>query len=231
MEFEGVMGVDAPDPMDAQWERIARWPVLVFGLAPQPTIEMFGLSSFGGGSDGSGLRRAHVGVSYVVIRNPADRADPANLAELDEDVQLALDEVPPWPRPKWLIEQTDRQRYPMLWEAVRSSWYRDTARRPSLAEALVDHTTEVLNNSFRRERGLEGAMGGLPPAPDITIASVQHNAVLRVDGIDRPAVLLDTDPHVVGIGTELDAATLVTVVLTRDEFRFVRLELTTLAMT
>ncbi|MCR2827207.1 hypothetical protein [Microbacterium sp. zg.Y909] len=230
-EFEGVLGMDSPDPMDAQWERIAQWPIPVFGLAPQPTIEMFGPSEIGSGSDSAGLRDAQVGLSYIVIRNPADRADPTNLADLDEEALRALDEVPPWPRPKWLIELTDRQRYPMLWEAGRTSWYRDPAERPSIAEALVDHTAEVLNTSFRPERGLDGRVGSLPPAPDITTAAVQHDAILRIDGIDRPAVLIDTDPHVFAVGTELDGSALVTVVLTRDELPFIQVELITHAST
>src|SRR6478736_965145 len=225
MDFEGVIGEDTPDPMTAQWERIAQWPVPVFGLIPQPTIETFGPSTIGHGSDGSGLRNAQVGLSYVVIRNPANRADPANLADLDEDVKRALDEVPPWPLPTWLIQQNERQRYPMLWEAVRTSWYRDAAGRPSLDDALVEHITHVLNNTFRRERGLEGRLRGLTPAPDLTTTSVQHDAVLRIDGGDHRAVRIDTDPHTFAIGAAIDDSTLVTVVVTRDELPYLQLEL------
>jgi len=231
MQLEGVIREDSPDPMDSQWARIARLPFAVFGLVPEPTIEMFAPTSLGSGSDRSGVRDAHVGLSYIVIRNPADRADPANLADLDDDIRRALDEVPPWPLPRWLIERTERQRYPMLWDAVRTSWYRDPAHRPSLDEALVEHTTHVLTNSFRRERGLEGKIGGLPPAPDVSTTSVQHDARLRVDGVDRQAVLIDTDPHVFAIGTGLDDSTLVTMVVTRDELPYLRLELMTLPST
>lgn len=115
----------------------------------------------------------------------------------------------------------------MLSNAVRTSWYRDIDNRPSLAEALVEHATDVLRTSFRRERGLEGKLGGLPPAPDLTTAAVQHDAVLSIDGVDRPAARIDTDPHVFAIGALVDDSTFLTAVLTRDELSHVRLEFST----
>ncbi|WP_409047513.1 hypothetical protein AB2L57_15460 [Microbacterium sp. HA-8] len=216
---------DAPDPRVEQWQRIAHMPFLIFGFVPQPTLEEFGPSQFGTGSDGAGVRDGSVALGYTVIRHPENRSDPANLAELDDELLAMLDEVPPHPRPRWLIEQTDRLRYPMLWQAVRTSWHRDADQRPSIGEALVAHASSVLNQSFRRERGLEGRIGGLPPAPDLTVAAVQNDTVLLVDGVEHRAARIDTDPHVFVVGTALDDSTLVSVVVSRDELAYVRIEL------
>ncbi|TWP33659.1 hypothetical protein [Leekyejoonella antrihumi] len=54
-------------------------------------------------------------IRYPLWRNPADRADPVYLAELDEEKRSAIETVPP--RPRWLIDQVQRMRYPQPWEA------------------------------------------------------------------------------------------------------------------
>lgn len=227
MEVGETLTEDAPDPADEEWERIARMPFPVFGFISQPTLEEFGLASHGSGSDGGGLREGRAGLSYTVIRNPANRSDPANLAELEDDIREQLDLVPAQPYPTWMAVQIERQRYPMLHNAVRTSWHRDPTHRPSLAEALIEHTTHVLNTGFRRERGLEGKLGGLPPAPDLTPASVQHDALLIIDGTTHHAARIETDPHVFAIGTAVDESTFVTVVVARDELPHVSIELQT----
>jgi hypothetical protein len=224
-EFGGVIPADAPDPMIERWAKVARMPFRVFGLVRQRSLEEFGPSSIDRSSDEAGVREMSVGITYTVIRHPEDRANPANLAELDDDVRRALDEVPPWPQPRWLIERTERQRYPMLWEAVRTTWTRDPADRPTLAQAVLAHTTDVLSNSFRAERGLEGRFGSIPPAPDVTVRSVQHDAVLVVDGIEHPAVRLDTDPFVFVVGAEIDEFTRVSAVVSRADMDYIRIQL------
>jgi hypothetical protein len=223
MHFAGVVPEDAPNPADEQWARIARMPFAVYGLVRQPALEEIGPSTSSMGLPG-GLSELTVGLSYTLLRNPADRSDPINLAELDDDALRSLDVVPPWPRPPWILEYIERMRYPTLWEAVRTGWYPHPPSRPSLAQALVDHTNHVLHNTFRAERGLEGHVGGVAPAPDVTTKYVQHGVTLRTDGVDRDAVRIDTDPHVFAIGTSIDDATLVTVVVSRDELAYFRLE-------
>lgn len=211
--------------MVQQWERIDEMPFRVFGLAPRSGLEEMCPSGFGSGSDAAGIRDGHVGLTYAVFRNPANRSDPANFAELDDPIREALEQRPPWPLPAWYLRQLDLQRYPMLWEAIRTSWYRDAAA-PSIDEVLVDHTNYILMNQFRVERGLVGSIGSLPPAPDVTAISVQRDATLRVDGIDRQAVRIDTDPHVFAIGATV-GDTLVTIVVDRDELPHLTLEVVT----
>lgn len=224
MHFAGVISEDSPDPVAEQWERVSEMPFRVFGLAPQSGLEEMGPSGFGCGSNAEGIRDGHVGLTYAVFRNPANPSDPANFAELDDPIREALEQRPPWPLPAWYLRQLDLQRYPMLWEAIRTSWYRDAA--PSIDEVLVDHTNYILMNQFRAQRGLEGSFGSLPPAPDVTAISVQRDATLRVDDIDRQAVRIDTDPHVFAIGATV-GDTLVTVVVNRDELPNINIEVVT----
>ena len=95
-----------------------------------------------------------VSVTYTLWRNPIDRPDPINLADLDEQARRALEAVPPWPRPAWLVEQVERMRYPQLWEAVRTTWNRDASERSSVRSVLVDHVNYILMNQYRQELGL-----------------------------------------------------------------------------
>lgn len=226
MQFAGYIPEDSPNPMDEAWTHVAQMPVAPFTLTSQHTLEEYG-PGIGTGSDATGVRDMQVALSYTVIRNPADRDDPANLTDLDEETRKALDAVPPQPVPKWMAELTERMRYPSIWEAVKTHWTRDADDQPTIEDALAEHTEHVLRNSFRAQRGLEGKLGSLPTAPDVTTTSVQHDVTLRINGVDRPAVQIDADPHVYAIGAVIDDSTLVTVVISRDELPYVNLELAT----
>ena len=72
-----------------------------------------------------------------------------NVVDLDEETGRAMEEVPPWPRPPWLIEQMERLRYPQLWEAVRTTWQREP--HSSLQYLLADHVNHILMNQYRQE--------------------------------------------------------------------------------
>ena len=102
-------------------------PVPARGLVPQASLEDDGhlALTMQGQTQGQGetMTAMSVGVGYLLWRNPHDRSDPVNLADLDDQTRRSLDEVPPWPRPTWLIEAVERMRYPRLSEAVRTSWH------------------------------------------------------------------------------------------------------------
>ncbi|MEI3848238.1 MULTISPECIES: hypothetical protein [unclassified Microbacterium] len=87
-----------------------------------------------------------VSMSATLWRNPVNKSDPVNLADLDEATRRALDEVPPWPRPAWLVESVERMRYPMLWEAAQTTWHREETERSTLDSLLVQHTNHILMN-------------------------------------------------------------------------------------
>ncbi len=153
MRFGGFLPEDAPDPRIAQAEKVKLLPVPVMGLVVQPNLEALGMpgTMIAGMPEPSHMT---VSVSYTLWRNPADRFDPANLAELDESTRRALDGPFPVPRPAWLVERVERMRYPMLWEAVRTTWHRVPSELSAPARLLVEQANHILMNRFRTELGL-----------------------------------------------------------------------------
>jgi len=147
MQFAGVLPEDAPDPRLEREERLKDMPVPIVELVPQPSVGLveFGVSTT---SSGSGVDAMTVSMSATLWRNPFDKSDPVNLADLDEDTRRAIEEVPPWPRPAWLVDSVERMLYPMLWEAVQTTWHREETEYSTLAALLVQHTNYVLMNQF-----------------------------------------------------------------------------------
>jgi hypothetical protein len=159
-------------------------------------------------------------------RYPIDRSDPINLADLDEHTRRAIEEVPPWPRPAWLVKQVERMRYPRLVEAVRTTWHRDRSERTSTRSVLLDHVNYILLNQYRQELGL----GGDPwdkHAPTVTDLMIKDHAAVFVDGLEMPALEVDTNPFVYGIGTELPGGGIVTAVIPRAELNRIQIQFTT----
>jgi hypothetical protein len=228
MQFAGVVHPDAPDPMDELRARVRTMAFPVMGLTPQPTVEDHGSFGLSDGHDANGLSEQSVSISYTLWRNPDDRADPANLADLDEQTRASLDHEPPWPRPAWLVEGAQRMRYPQLWEVVRTTWNRDRSEYTSLSHQLVGHTNYVLMNQFRMELGLQSG-----PMTDrdwqVTEPAVNPTAKLEIDGRSVSASEIDTDPFVYAIGAQISPDVVVTVVVSRVDLPYVRIALTTRA--
>jgi hypothetical protein len=105
-------------------------------------------------------------------------------------------------------------RYPLLWEAVQTHWCVDGVDRPTPSEALVQHAQYVLVNEYRDEHA-RTEDDRWPVLVDER--SIQSGHPVLVDGVERPGLLLDTDPFVLGIATELDDGRLLTAVLPRDD--------------
>lgn len=221
MHVAGILPEDAPDPRIAAEEQLRLLPIAVMGLVPQPSLEDTGWVGLNSAHGRDGYTELTAVLSYTLWRHPADRSDPRNLAELDEDTRRAIREVPPWPRPPWLIEQVERMRYPQLEEAVRTTWDRDPSSAPSLATRLIDHVEHVLVNRFRRELGLSDVGSDWPwgQIPESAVST----AVTTVDGVELPAVELDTDPLVYGAGVTLPSGGLATAVISRAELEHVRI--------
>lgn len=219
MESRGVLPADVPDPRIQQNRRLRDMPSPIVGLIVQPSLEetdSFGISN---GSDGDGYTEFSVSITYTLWRNPADRSDPVNLAVLDEEKRAAIETVTPWPRPAWLIEQIQRMRYPQLWEAVRTTWSRGGTADTSLAQRLVDHANDVLNNQYPDQP----IRAGLSTAPRVTPNSVNSTVTVAVDGDPTPAAEIDTDPFVYAIGAETAPRTVVTAVLPRSELQHIQI--------
>jgi hypothetical protein len=223
MRFAGFLPEDAPDPRLAQAEKLKLMPVPVMGLIPQPSLDDVHLASTMSSQGTSGLSRMAVSINYTLWRNPLDHSDPMNLADLDESTRRALDEPAPHPRPPWLIEQITWMHYPMLWEAVRTAWHREPTDLSRPSYLLVEHANYILMNHFRNELGL-GDISTDRFAARLTERAVNPRATAIVDGVEVPAIEIDTDPFVYAIGVELAPDTVLTAVIPRDELQHVRVE-------
>ncbi|MEN2740905.1 hypothetical protein ABCS02_24220 [Microbacterium sp. X-17] len=227
MHVAGVLPPDAPDPRVENEAQLARLGFPVMGFVPQPSVEDHGSVGLQQATDRLGISRCVVSVTYTLWRNPADKSDPMNLAELDETTRRALDEPPPWPRPPWLVEQAERSRYPFLWEAVRTAWHRDASDATTLPSQLAQHANYVLMNRFREEVGLSPGTGEGGRARWVREAHVNAAASLEVDGVRLAAAEVDTDPFVYAVGVELRADLVATVVIPREDLPLVDVSLAT----
>lgn len=153
MQFTGILPEDAPDPRSEREKLLKSMPIPIYGFAAQHAVGVtdIGVSS---STDGRVMSVMTASVSATLWRNPSDKSDPVNLADLDERTRRSIEEVPPWPRPAWLIESVERMRYPMLWEAVQTAWHRTESEYTTLAYLLVHHANHILMNHFREQLGL-----------------------------------------------------------------------------
>ena len=120
--------MDAPDPSADFEARLRGLSYPVFQLRPQPSLTRIPGASFMEMGESAaagapmGLAESSVSLTYTLWRNPDDHSDPRNEIELDPGIRRSIEEEPPWGRPAWLIERAQLLKYPMLWEAVRTSW-------------------------------------------------------------------------------------------------------------
>ncbi|WIB12850.1 hypothetical protein [Curtobacterium sp. MCPF17_052] len=160
MDHGGVLSADAPDPEIARRAAARSLRFGIAGLVAQRHLEDFGSVGVQTGESDGVRDSATVSRQYTLWRNPEDHDDPVNLAAMDDERRRSLEEVPPWPRPDWLVATVERMRYPMLWEAVQTHWSRRGTTRPSPAEALVGHVQYVLVNGYRDELAPPGVHRG-----------------------------------------------------------------------
>lgn len=226
MRAAGILPEDAPDPR-AEWaENLKLMPIPVLGLAPQPSLEDTNSVGLSYGLDDRGYNEMTASITYTLWRNPDDGSDPVNLADLSEKTRRSIEEVPPWPRPPWLIEQVERLRYPQLWEAVRTTRHREPSGRSSVQSLLADHVNHILMNQYRQELW-PGSKPWDQHIPPLTGRMVNDQARTVINGIDVPGAEVDTDPFVYGIGAQLAGGGVVTAVLPRAELNRIQVEFTT----
>lgn len=220
MQFAGVLPEDAPDPRVDRAEMLNSMPIPVIEFADQLSLEIMdiGVSS---STDSAGYSVMTASVSATLWRNPEDRSDPVNLANLDDETRRSIEEVPPWPRPAWLIERVERMRYPFLWEAVQTTWHREESEHTTLEFLLVQHANYILMNQFREELGL-----GLHDwdSPALTSEhSVRHGINVVIDGEAVAGAEIDTDPFVYAIGAKLANGGILTAVISREYLPYIDL--------
>jgi len=224
MHFAGVLPEDAPDPRVQHAERLERMPVPVIEFTTQPSLEVTDVGvSFATDSDGYSSMTASI--SATLWRNPVNKADPANLAELDDRTRRAIAEVPPLPRPEWLIERVDMMRYPSLREAVQTHWHREESKLSALGFLLNQHANYILMNQFRDELGLSAHDGEAPTR--LPERRATRPIDVAIDGDMVPGVEIDTDPFVYAVGAKLASGGTVTAVVDREHLPLITLEFAT----
>ncbi len=224
VEFVGI--IDPLDPGPPRPDEVAaEFPVPVVTFVAQDSLEEISIGS-GGTTSNRVTTRAEATISYTLWRNPADRADPVNLADLAPDVRRSLDELPPWPLPAWILESRERMRYPTVWDAVRTTWIADRAAEAWRApdQILVQHVNYIVMNTFREERVRGGFPGELQGRA--TERSIERDIPILLDGVAVPGLRVDTDAHVLGLAADLGDRIL-SAVVARDALPHLRLEFAT----
>jgi len=224
MHFAGVLPEDAPDPRMHHAELLHQMPIPVIEFVAQSSIEVTDVGvNFATDSDGYSSMTASI--SATLWRNPDDKSDPANLAELNNNARHAIEEVPPWPRPAWLIERVEMMRYPSLWEVVQTHWHREESEWSTLELLLTQHADYILMNQFREELGFSAHDGeAQAPLPE---RRATRSIDVSIDGKMVPGVEIDTDPFVYAVGAKLASGGTLTAVVAREHLPFITLEFAT----
>ncbi len=211
MHFSDLDPMDLPAPQTID-ELAAAFAVPLMTFVAQPSLTESSAGAVSSSSNGGPLTLDSVSVSYTLWRNPVDRDDPANLAELSESERLELDTPPSRPLPEWLTTTRALMRYPILWEAVMTTRMRRVEWQTP-ESTLVDHVNYVVTNTFRDQRVVGGFPGELDsPATERHIERI----AVSVDGVDVHGMRIDTDPNVYAVGVDLGDRVL-TAVVARDD--------------
>ncbi len=223
MRFGGVFPQDVPDRGEQWRRRLLDMPAPIMGLIPQPSLEDTDSIGISSGQDMAGYASLSVSITYMLWRNAADHSDPVNLAVLSEQQRVAIETLPSWPRPQWLLERVQNMRYFHLWEAVRTTWNRDLNDQTSLVHQLVDHANYVLNNQYQDA----AVPPGFTPVPRLASNAVNSTVTVVIDGVTSAAAEINTDPFVYAIGAETAPHTVVTAVLPRSELEHIQIAFAT----
>ncbi|MFF1877439.1 hypothetical protein [Leifsonia sp. NPDC058230] len=220
MQFDpSKRAIDLPAPPTVD-EAIARFGGSAFTLEPHESAEEAGASVWSSTRNGRETPSA-LTLSYTLWRHPENREDPRNLAELAPETAAALDELPPWPLPEWILETRARMRYPLVWDAVRTTLPGSESR--SLTQTLNEHADYIVQNLFRDERTRGDFPGTL-----IDPVSEQHTieGTVVVDGAALRALWIESDPHIVAVAAQVGDRML-SAVVAREHLPFLRLDFAT----
>jgi hypothetical protein len=148
----------------------------VFSFVPQRHLELAGVSV-----ESTNDAISAIALSYSVYVNPDDLDDPINLRRL-KDGETAQTELTHG-QPAWVHKLIVQSRYPLLWEAVRTSTAVDALSWGSAAGALAQHLDHVAVNA--QERGPDAF---LTPDSDATDPKLADPIVLGIDGRPEPGI-------------------------------------------
>ena len=171
---------------------------------PVYTLRNVGLRLAGHSTVAVGNDLCQVALSYSVLVNPEDPEDPINFVT-DERLVMAAREGLREDRPSWFRERVLAMRYPTVWEAIVSCKAGVDAHQ-SLEERLASHVNHVGVNTLDERRAVGPT--GIPVLDHPVAARHAHASELRVDGRVAEALMIDSDPDLVGWATVVGATTL-----------------------
>lgn len=217
MHFVDVDPMDVPPPpsIDSAAESFGT-PVV--GLLRQPSLSELGGGTVSSSTNGGPIIPESLAISYTLWRNPRDRFDPANLADLTSQERESLEQEPVRELPDWMRETRRLLHFPSLWEAAMTTRVRDPEQQTP-ESVLVAHTNHILMNTFREQR----VVGDFPGDLDSPVA--EHHIErfgVSIDGVEVPGLRIDTDPHVYAVGADLGDRIL-TAVVAREHLPYVEI--------
>ncbi|NQX26012.1 hypothetical protein HQQ81_01425 [Microbacteriaceae bacterium VKM Ac-2854] len=164
----------------------------MLALAPQPRLEEFAAAPILVGG-----RMVEVSLSYSVLRHPLRRDHPENLVPLSAEQERAIQRAESGDLPPWIVDQITRMRYPVLWEAVRTSVSIPSERARPIEARLAAHVNDAL-------RLMPGANTRNRRVARLTESDLVRGASIDVDGTPTRGILLRDDPDVVAFGLRVD---------------------------
>lgn len=202
-------GPAAPPGVD---EIARRFGAPLIGFTPQPRLEEFAAAP----TMGSG-RLIEVSLSYSVFRHPHRRDHPENQLPLTPEQESAILRAEKSGLPPWIVDQITRMRFPVLWEAVRTSVAIPTERARPIEARLSAHMNDAL-------RLMPGSRTRARRTVQLDDDDITRGAPILVDGEKVRGIVVTDDPDLVALGLRVDDRQ-VTVVIDRALAPLVRLEL------
>ena len=215
MHFVDVDPMDVPPPPSVG-AAAATFGSPVVGFLRQPSLSELGVATVSSSANGGPVIPESLAISYTLWRNPEDRDDPANLADLTMQEREALEQEPVRPLPDWMLDTRRLLRYPSLWEAAMTTRVLNPEWQTA-ESVLVLHTNHILTNTFRDQR----VLGDFPGQLDSPVTEHHIERVsISIDSVEVPGLRIDTDPHVYAVGADLGDRIL-TAVVARDHLPYV----------
>ncbi|NQX12755.1 hypothetical protein HQQ80_14045 [Microbacteriaceae bacterium VKM Ac-2855] len=189
-----------------------------FGLVEQGCLEpMDAIPAFTNGHFVS------LSLSYTYYRVPDDRGHPANRVPLTIEQQTAIDRAESSALDEGTKDIILRMRFPVAWDAVRTTIATAADRKRPLSERLHSHIDDVLR-ALPSAPTVEGGRPHADSTGDVDTCSI------LVGGVEVRGIRATGRGAVAAIGFELERR-IVTAVIPQDFLPAVRLEFVPLACT
>lgn len=154
----------------------------VFAFVPQRHLEQATA-----GADRTNGEITAIALSYTLFVNPDDLDDPVNVRHLPEGERFS--EATPG-SPGWIQDLVRRDRYPMLWDVLRTSTLTDALTWGSVAAALGSHLDRVASGAADPQSGFTGLDDPEPLDP-----SLAQECTLEVAGALVPGIRIERRGH------------------------------------